>query len=89
MKNIDIFGATKSFSVCNCLILSLGATKMYAGAIKMFYAGATKKSLTRVRRARVGAGVYSCAAKNYLVWFIQLKTAWYDLFTDPTPDPSP
>jgi len=49
VKNIDIFGATKRFFICNYLILSIGATKMYAGAIKMFYAGATKKSLTRAR----------------------------------------
>ncbi len=34
-ENIDIFGATKIFTVCNHLIISLGATKMNAGAIKM------------------------------------------------------
>ena len=32
-ENIDIFGATKIFTVCNHLIVSLGATKMNAGAI--------------------------------------------------------
>ena len=65
-KNIDFFGATKMFSVRNCLIFSLGATKMHAGAIKMVQfwfktakntdncltisLGATKKSLTRATR---------------------------------------
>ena len=65
-KNIDIFGATKKWTTRNCLILSLGATKMHAGAIKMVQfwfktaknvdncltisLGATKKSLTRATR---------------------------------------
>jgi len=33
--------------------------------------GATKKSLTRVRRARVGAAMSACSA----------KTTWYELFS--------
>ncbi len=65
-KNIDIFGATKKWTTRNCLIISLGATKMHAGAIKMVQfwfktaknvdncltisLGATKKSLTRATR---------------------------------------